>query len=188
MIIDIVSNLNSFEIASKYNVSRFTLYRILKVNNIPNRLKIKIEREKIAYKKIPEKIKSYIAGIIDGEGYIHVNYSKKNRNYIGGVYIRNTDKRLLEFVVKHLGGKFKLQKASKPTYKDSYVWECFGRKASSICKEILPYLVLKHRHAEILIKFVDTFEDKQHYKLSKEVHNYRRMLARKIKILNKRGK
>lgn len=181
------SKLDSFQLASKYNISRVKLYKVLKDNNIPTKLTVS-KKDLDLVNKINKEVSSYLAGLIDGEGYVFINYNKKTNNYVSGIYIKNTDKKMLEFVVKHLGGKIKSLKADKPNHKDSYVWWCFGRKAYALLEKTMPYLITKCEQAKLLGMFVKTFEDKQTYTLPKNVHDYRMELIEKIKILNKRGK
>ena len=61
---------------------------------------------------IKKHIKSYIAGIMDGEGSIGFQRTKdtKGNNHIyPRVYVYNTDKRLMLFIQKFYNGYIKLQ-------------------------------------------------------------------------------
>ena len=140
-------------------------------------------------KKISNVTKGYLAGIVDGEGYIFIVFSKSTQNYLCGVYIKNTDKELLDLFAKYFGGNVTFHKRSKPNHKDTYQWVCFGNKAAKLCKQILPYLIIKRKQAELLLKFSKTLKKnlKDNYKLSKDTENKRKMLIKKIKTLNKRG-
>lgn len=183
------SNRNAIEIASQFGVEKHTLYKALRVMNEPTRLekKIKIENQKI--KKINNVVKSYLAGVIDGEGYVFIVFCKSTKNYLCGVYIKNTNKKLLEVFATYFGGNITFHKRAKPNHKDSYDWVCFGEKAAKLCKCTLPYLTIKRKQAELLLEFSKTLkkELKDNYKLPVDIENKRKILISKIKILNKRG-
>jgi hypothetical protein len=183
------SKLNVLQIASKYNTSKFMVYRILQLKNTPTRLKTKLEKEKVDIKKIPKFIRSYLAGVIDGEGYIYIVYTKSTQNYLSGVYIKNTDKKLLDFFAKYFGGNVTFHKRAKPNHKDSYQWVCNGLKAAQLCRCVLPYLIIKRKQAELLLDFSSTLKKsvRDNYKLSESIEKKRKMLISEIKILNKRG-
>ena len=185
----ISSNRDAINIASQFNISKFTLYKILKYNSIPTRLETKINKEKIRI-KIPKDLRGYLAGIVDGEGYIFIVFSKSTQNYLCGVYIKNTNKRVLEIFVKYFGGKINFRKSSKPNEKDCYTWTCFGFKAAELCRKVLPYLIIKRKQAELLLEFSKTLKinPSDNYKLSVNIQNKRKRLISEIKALNKRGK
>jgi len=183
------SNKNAIEIASQYNISKNTLYKVLRNKGEFTRLENKITTENKKIKKITNIAKSYLAGVIDGEGYVYITFCKSTKNYLCGVYIKNTNKKLLEVFVKYFGGNITFHKRAKPNHKDSYDWVCFGKKAAKLCKYTLPYLTIKRKQAEILLEFSKTLrrELKDNYKLSAEVQIKRKKLIEDIKTLNKRG-
>jgi len=183
------SKSNVLQIASKYDISKYMVYRILRFKNVETRLKNKLEKEKVNIKKIPNSIKSYLAGVIDGEGYVFIVFNKSTQNYSSGVYIKNTDKKLLELFAKYFGGNIFFHRKAKPHHKDSYQWICFGNKAAILCRYTLPYLIIKRKQAKLLLEFSKTLKRKlnDNHKLSKKFRNKRKMLVKKIKILNKRG-
>ncbi|MFH1473645.1 MAG: hypothetical protein ABIE55_02005 [Candidatus Aenigmatarchaeota archaeon] len=182
------TNRNAINIASKFGINKNTMYKILRHNNIPTRLSVKTIMEKANKVKIPKDLKGYIAGIVDGEGHVFITFTR-TQNYLCGVDVMNTDKRVLEFFVKYFGGNILLRKRAKPNHKDSYRWQCFGSKAAKLCRCILPYLIVKRKQAELLLEFSKTLRKgpNENYKLSKKVENKRKMLIKKIKVLNKRG-
>ena len=170
------SNLNALQIASKHNVSKHIIYRVLHLSGNPTRLENKITEEKKKIKKITNIAKSYLAGVIDGEGYIYIAFCNSTKNYLCGVYIKNTNKKLLEVFVKYFGGNIIFHKRTKPNHKDSYDWVCFGEKAAKLCKYTLPYLTIKRKQADLLLEFSKTLKRniKDNYKLSANVQNKRK--------------
>ena len=97
--------------------------------------------------------KYYIAGILDGEGYITNNYS----NYVVGVGM--TDKKLIAWLYKKLGGSFRLtkrQRGKRGLNKQMYVWKINGMKqVQSFLMAMLPYLKVKSGRAQEIIKEID---------------------------------
>ena len=97
--------------------------------------------------------KYYIAGILDGEGYITNNYS----NYTIGVGM--TEKKLIAWLYKKLGGSFylaKRQKGKSGLNKQMYVWKINGMKqVRSFLAAMLPYLKVKSIRARQIIKEID---------------------------------
>ena len=105
---------------------------------------------------------SYLAGIIDGEGYIGIDssYKRKNKphNYQVRIGIANTNIKLLNWVKSIFGGWVgKKGKPKKSNHKQSYEWRLQAKKAEEIIKMIYPYLIIKKEQATIALKFRDTF-------------------------------
>lgn len=118
-----------------------------------------------------QMIFSYIAGLVDGEGYIifcQVGSGKKRRSRAGtrtpfGFYpaaygarfgIGLADFPLLKFVQKYLGGKMKTQipKSSKHKPQHSLTF-CNRKDILSALKKIYPYLKLKKLRAKYMMEW-----------------------------------
>lgn len=105
--------------------------------------------------------KAYIAGLIDGEGCIciakrkngHFPKAGKPWYYQPIVTISNTDKRMLDFVVNRYKGWITKPKPQKSHRKQIYSWFISGELMRSFLRDILPYLVIKRRQAEITLSF-----------------------------------
>lgn len=129
----------------------------------------------IAYEKViydPIKL-AYLAGIVDGEGSLciyRVNPAKYNRyqtpNFRAVLNISNTKKELFDWIEKNfsnLNHKHKKHKRSifkKNSTHERYIyeWVIQGNRLVDICTQILPYLVLKKRQAELIIEFRSTYK------------------------------
>lgn len=103
--------------------------------------------------RITEFEKYYIAGILDGEGYISTNYG----NYLVGVAM--TDKKLIRWLQQKLGGTFQLRKrrmGKNGWNRQEYAWKINGMKqVRSFLSVMLPYLRIKNVKAKQVIKEID---------------------------------
>jgi len=92
---------------------------------------------------------AYIAGIIDGEGYIGL----KDRISCVSLVVQatNTDKALLQFIVDTFGGSIG-EYAPQANRKAAYKWSLCASKAADMLCELLPYLITKKERAHIALK------------------------------------
>ena len=101
---------------------------------------------------------AYLAGIIDGDGTItvEVTFSKKNKRLSFIPYIKialsATDAWLLERITQHFGGHIWRKKRFAE-------WGTTNKKViKEILNKILPYLQLKKRRAELVLKCIEILE------------------------------
>ncbi len=136
-----------------------------------------------------ETDKAYIAGLIDGEGYIsifrHFHPKRKISSYRVSVGITNTDRELILWLYSKLGGHFVDGRNTRDNWKMRYDVIWYSRKARTVLDMVLPYLKSKKLKAEIVLEF------------SKRRHLGSRNMEEKIlddlsynhlKELNKRGR
>ena len=111
---------------------------------------------------------AYMAGIMDGEGYISLARRNSKRNKSGLRYdiqvgVTNTNKWLLETFRFSFGGsiskKRKGYEKSLPSSQDCFNWQIGNQQALTAIKTLLPYLRLKRLQAELAIKFCITLSD-----------------------------
>jgi hypothetical protein len=143
----------------------------------------------------------YIAGIMDGEGTITICRSEyiahKKRIAKNGdvkfydsptvgfhvkVSVKNTDVRLMKWLVSRFGGEFYPDKSPKPSnHKDAYVWHHKAESKQEFLLAILPYLIMKREQALVALEFL---------RLGCQVRcpEERQRLYEKIVALNQRGK
>ena len=101
---------------------------------------------------------AYIAGIVDGEGYIGIQSDcKKSKHGHPNLRLRVAVTSTDEWLCQHLkfaigGGVIKLKRASE-NHKPCWQWEIGYKKAGDFLRLILPYLHLKKPQAELAIKF-----------------------------------
>lgn len=136
---------------------------------------------------------AYAAGIVDGEGCLSVHkgwYSEnmmrkaakfRHKHYTVLITVRNTDTRLMDWLVANVGGKIYRQRfKEKPHWKTSYRWQLFGQKAQeNFLLAILPYLVIKRAQALILLEFIRMNGEENVLK--------RESMWQQTRLLNRRG-
>jgi len=145
---------------------------------------------------------AYLAGLIDGEGYISILKNKKD-TYKDGfrhqavLKIVMTDKEIIEWLYNGFGGLFEPRKGIG-NRKDSYCWVLKNNKnLIPFLLKVTPYLKVKRKQANILIEFNKTFGQYQivknksggvHKELSNQTREQRESLYHQIRELNKIGK
>lgn len=103
---------------------------------------------------------AYLAGIIDGEGSIYI--AKINNKRSGNIWYRfqlscaMTEPEAIKLLVSNFTPKNKQYVyvgGRKYGYKPSYQWLTTGGTAKRILKELLPYLTVKKKQAQVGIEF-----------------------------------
>jgi len=114
--------------------------------------------------KLNETEKAYIAGFIDGEGYISIQRTvRRRKDFQLSIYyqltlkIGNTDLEVLKYINDVTGvGEIHLydyEYADNIRRKPVYDLQICGKKAQNLLNEILPYLHTKKESAKIFLKF-----------------------------------
>lgn len=109
--------------------------------------------------QLSEVEKSYIAGLIDGEGCLTISkYQGKNNAtpvYFGQVIISMTNKKVLEWVVKTTGmGRIYYTDKKSEVWCSVYRWcDLKPLDCLYLLMEIVPYLIVKSEEAKTLIDF-----------------------------------
>lgn len=101
---------------------------------------------------------AYLAGIIDGEGSFYIGCTRSKFN--SRLYVVNTDIKVIQWLKNTFGGlTYKRNSLKNPQWKTRYEWIIEKAKIDSFCKKIIPYLIIKKEHANIMIKFRSTFQE-----------------------------
>lgn len=107
---------------------------------------------------------SYIAGIIDGEGSIYITKRPQRKEigmrspyYRAGVEVKNTDERMINFLLTHLGGHKSIQLRKTNRQRNVYTWALVDKRVGKVLKELYPYLVCKKEQADIVFRFRSSF-------------------------------
>lgn len=105
---------------------------------------------------------SYLAGLLDGEGYISImKVNKGNKRqwsstrdylYYPVIKVAMTDKAIIEFLKNSYGGTFETRKA-RLNARESYCWTVRKAQVINILQKVYPYLKVKRKHAEVIFKF-----------------------------------
>jgi hypothetical protein len=142
------------ELASRFNRNPYSLrYRAQKLGILRENCEGQFPTDQTMIGHLTEAEKGYLAGLIDGEGTIvFVKISSAVRqSYQTRVQIYNTDKRMIEWVLSRLpSGRMSVQKHSEGNRKVLYQWICSTNAATTLLREIQPYLVIKQEQAEAL--------------------------------------
>lgn len=107
--------------------------------------------------------KAYVAGIIDGEGYVGLLKAKKDKHMRPVISVENASEPLIDYLLKttRIGAKYrKIRKDPNP--KHSQIWGWIVRKFSeirSICEAVSPYLLIKKQNARLLLKLISLREE-----------------------------
>ena len=136
---------------------------------------------------------AYLAGIVDGEGWIGIARTKGNGTYFDyfrlTVQVNMTDPVAVKALHLRFGGVFKEKPPRKHCHKIQYVWAVVCRDAEKCVKVLLPYLRVKKRQAEAGLRLREVQRVRQ-----ERVRAYRMTLAQEerdivadISKLNKRG-
>jgi hypothetical protein len=154
--------------------------------------------------------RAYCAGIVDGEGTISISANsqqtkirkdgkiKITKQVSKVIRVANTDLRLLEWLAKITGyGKVtklyqnpntKYDRFRKGNIKPLYSWAIFGFNIKSFLVEIIPYLVIKKRHAELMLESINlSWKRGRGNGYSPEVWEKQLSIISEIRTLNKRG-
>lgn len=129
---------------------------------------------------------AYLAGIIDGEGTFYIG-KINHRKFTSRIYVVNTDKKLIDWLHKNFNGSFYERNSIKhPHWKTRYEWILDKAQIDSVCKKILPFLIIKKKHAELMINFRQTFTPHKRPRISNEILDFRNECHAKLKKLNHR--
>lgn len=139
----------------------------------------------------PEE-RAYIAGLIDGEGCICVMAVGPHRykTVYPIVQIGMTSKGVLDWLSKRLGvgiattHNHTALRLERPR-KTAYLVRIFGKKASLLCKMVLPYLKVKHEQAHLVTTFPTDARIAPGIKIERtEINKIRYELRERINSLN----
>jgi hypothetical protein len=110
---------------------------------------------------LPEWFKGYLAGLVDGEGTVSIvktnRKDRKNEQYKPLVEITNTCRKALDIVIERVGS-FRCHSKKGRLYRNSRkaIYDILIRKHKDVevfLEMILPYLIIKRKHAELVLGF-----------------------------------
>lgn len=135
---------------------------------------------------------SYLAGYLDGEGYFGI-YIVRKKHYISCIKATSVDRDIIEGLVKSFGGYF-YHRTFKGNSKDAYSWTLTDKKVVPFIESIIPYLRMKKKQAEIILKReklkeqIDNKGGRKGMVYSEEIIKKMEWYYKEIKRLNHRGK
>ena len=133
---------------------------------------------------------AYIAGFVDGEGYIGIKKKIRRRTnyspcYSERVSVGNINKEVIDNINNLVNGYVKYRKASKLTKNGCWYWEVTEEKARKFLKMIYPYLIVKKPEADILKQLSENKKETNRSGVPKENLEFREKLYLKIKEIHK---
>ena len=144
-----------------------------------------------------EAEKGYLAGIIDGEGCIHLEkYQQKGRpcaSYNLRIRVSMTDIQAPLFLYNKFGGNFYTYQSKNLKAKKTYIWQIVNSKGINFLRYIQPYLLVKKNQADVALKFIATlYKPVRHIdgKFSRtrlDALDEREKLKQEMNFLNQRG-
>lgn len=149
---------------------------------------------------VDEEKLAYLAGIIDGEGTIAILKRRKETrktivmrsdSYQLQVFVTNTNEDLMVWLLNTFGGSKSHHKGDKrnPNSKRWFVWYVSGYNAIKILRKIEPYLIIKHKNAEVAFEFYERCIKRSRHGVQKPkwLVDKSEMYYQEMKALNKTG-
>lgn len=140
------------------------------------------------------EILAYVAGIIDGEGYIGLIPSSskqlKNPSYSPKVKVTNTNEEMVIFLYKTFGGHLdKLRFLNNPVFKPARMWTLSNKvNVKPFLISLIPYLKIKKKQAELVINYCNNYSYKEmRQKDNKKALQKRNDYYHELRKLNHRG-
>jgi hypothetical protein len=103
---------------------------------------------------------AYIAGFVDGEGYISlkkdIHSGNGNTYYVPVVAIANTNKEIIEWIKSEFGGWIYIRKfPSDRNCKDAYHWKLTGLGLQPFLSTIYPHLRIKKEQCSLVLRKIE---------------------------------
>lgn len=134
---------------------------------------------------------AYAAGILDGEGHFSITWDRPRDRYLGMVGVMNTNRDLLDWLQNTFGGSIYHRKSpsNKSHWKERYEWRAGNTSIDTMLPPIVPYLIIKKRHAKIMIDFRLTMTASSHLPrpglpINPAIRAKRKRLRERLLVLN----
>lgn len=124
----------------------------------------------------------YLAGIIDGEGCVTINYNRKRNTYSLRFTVSSTDRILVDWLKEKLGGNYYLRKKQEKWHREKYEWIMHAYQPQrQIVKELINKVIIKRKQLELANNFL---------KLSgiRGISDKRARIREQIMLANARGR
>lgn len=129
---------------------------------------------------------AYLAGIIDGEGCIHILKQRKGKfvYYTLFMQVANTDPKLMLWIQEIFGGNVRPRKLCRSNKRNVWQWVLAARQAEEVLRLVIPFLVVKKDQAELSLQFRDSYVGNRPYGgkgLSPDVQDFRMFCYTELK-------
>jgi hypothetical protein len=128
---------------------------------------------------------AWLAGLLDGEGCITIRPQRRS-TFLPAVRVVMCDEEPVTRLYAQYGGSFVLRPRPAP-WRDAFSWQVTGRACQQPLKDALPYLVVKHRQAALVLEVAQTVTPYVNHH-SATVCAFRQAHYLAVKVLNQRGK
>jgi len=132
---------------------------------------------------------AYIAGLVDGEGYIGIKKTKaykcqdrQTNGYHARLQIRMVDEPAIKFIAENLGGWYYREKPSSKNGKPLFCYQSSDKSAETILKTLLPYLRVKKESANTVLDLRKLQSKSKKYRT--KITGHRKAFGRKDKVPN----
>lgn len=135
---------------------------------------------------------SYMAGFVDADGSISIASVSKKKRFTAKLNVSNCKEEIIKLFKDEFGGKIRVRNWENKRWRPCFWWDITHKRATAALKELLPYLKIKKKQAELAIK-MDFLHDemKKHGRWHPEVKTHIEDEMIKLKeecvLLNKRG-
>lgn len=155
----------------------------------------KVSMSKRPLKRLTKLQAAYIAGIIDGEGCICVSRATGGKKragrsflYRASIGVHMTNERVIRWLHKTTAvGTFTVSKPPTIRSNIGYRWQIWSKNSADLCKQILPYLIVKNEQAKAVIDFQGGRRHPGRSGLTKKEKKKQVDIYNRFRIMNKRG-
>ncbi len=132
---------------------------------------------------------AYLAGIVDGEGYIgikrdHIKGRGINPVYYERMSVAGTSKPMIDLFISFFKcGQAYFHRHSKLSRRGYWSWETSNLKAVSVIKQLYPYIRIKKPEVKLILQLYEN-KRKKYGTLPKEIIEIRENLYQGIKSLH----
>lgn len=142
---------------------------------------------------LTEEQKAYLAGLLDGEGYIGLARAKRSKgvykgsNYAYARMVIAMTSPILNIVQEeyNVGKIYPLRPSKNKKHKDRYDWHIHSNECRSLLPLVIPYLKIKQKQAELLLEYLKLADHKNKSELYRNKVNE---IYQHLRLLNKRGR
>lgn len=142
-----------------------------------------------ASKMLSETDKAYLAGLVDGEGSIVIEYCNNRRNTKLRMNVTNSHIGTLQELKNLFGGYLYVRQDKRINHKPIGQLGFTAKQAREILVAIYPYLKIKREQANLALQFAETLLPPHNNgrRLTEDELSFRASLKNQISKLNKRG-
>ena len=127
---------------------------------------------------------AYLAGFVDGDGGMNIclHMGRYHRLQLEAA---TTEKTVPEWIHSKYGGTLN-HRVRTGKYKDVFRWIVHSKQAEKVLRDILPFLRIRKRQAELALEFRET-KVKRGQRVSNELWEKRENIRKQISQLNRGG-